>query len=58
MHRLIALDLPGGADFVLALRRCWDDGDAVMVLDPRLPTIARTALIGAAISGSSSGIGW
>lgn len=48
MHRLIALDLPGGADFVLALRRCWDDGDAVMVLDPRLPTIARTALIGAA----------
>ncbi len=47
MHRLIALDLPGGADFVLALRRCWDQGDAVVVLDPRLPAIARTALIGA-----------
>ncbi|HWJ63597.1 MAG TPA: AMP-binding protein [Acidimicrobiales bacterium] len=48
MRRLIALDLPGGADFVLALRRCWAEGDAVLVLDPRLPALARTALIGAA----------
>ena len=48
MQRLIALDLPGGPDFVLALRRCWEQGDAVVVLDPRLPAIARTALIGAA----------
>ncbi len=48
MNRLIALDLPGGADFVLALRRCWAEGDAVLVLDPRLPAAARTALIGAA----------
>ncbi|WP_421119459.1 class I adenylate-forming enzyme family protein [Aquihabitans daechungensis] len=48
MNRLIALDLPGGADFVLALRRCWDQGDAVVVLDPRLPAISRTALIEAA----------
>ena len=48
MNRLIALDLPGGADFVLALRRCWAEGDAVLVLDPRLPAAVRTALIGAA----------
>lgn len=48
MQRLIALDLAGGPDFVLALRRCWEQGDAVVVLDPRLPAIARTALIGAA----------
>ena len=48
MRRLIALDLPGGSDFVLALRRCWANGDAVLVLDPRLPAIARTTLIGAA----------
>lgn len=48
VRRLIALDLPGGADFVLALRRCWAEGDAVLVLDPRLPALARTALIGAA----------
>jgi O-succinylbenzoic acid--CoA ligase len=47
VQRLIALDLPGGPDFVLALRRCWEQGDAVVVLDPRLPAIARTALIGA-----------
>jgi O-succinylbenzoic acid--CoA ligase len=45
VRRLIALDLPGGADFVLALRRCWEEGDAVIVLDPRLPAPARTALI-------------
>jgi O-succinylbenzoic acid--CoA ligase len=48
VNRLIALDLPGGADFVVALRRCWAEGDAVLVLDPRLPAAARTALIGAA----------
>ncbi|MCU1370822.1 MAG: menE [Ilumatobacteraceae bacterium] len=48
MRRLIALDLAGGADFVVALRRCWEQGDAVVVLDPRLPAIARTAVIGAA----------
>lgn len=48
MTRLIALDLPGGSAFLLALRRCWDRGDAVLVLDQRLPPAARTALIGAA----------
>jgi O-succinylbenzoic acid--CoA ligase len=47
VRRLIALDLPGGADFVAALRRCWDQGDAVVVLDPRLPTAARASLIAA-----------
>jgi O-succinylbenzoic acid--CoA ligase len=46
--RLIALDLPGGPAFVLALQRCWDRGDAVLVLDPRLPALARTQLIAAA----------
>ena len=48
MNRLIALDLPAGADFVLALRRCWDEGDAVVVLEPRLPAAARAAVISAA----------
>ena len=48
MHRLIALDLPGGPAFVEALRRCWDGGDAVVVLDQRLPAPARAAIIEAA----------
>ena len=45
MRRLIALDLPGGPDLVVALRRCWDDGDAVVVLDPRLPPAARASVL-------------
>jgi o-succinylbenzoate---CoA ligase len=42
---LVALDLPGGAGFVDALRAVWDTGDAVAPLDPRLPETARRALI-------------
>ena len=34
-----------GAVFVDALRRAWDDGDAVLPLDPRLPTAQRDALV-------------
>ena len=34
---LIALDLPGGTEFVDALRDAWDAGDAVLPLDPRAP---------------------
>ena len=36
MNRLIAIDLPGGPDFVDALRSVWDAGDAALVLDGRL----------------------
>jgi O-succinylbenzoic acid--CoA ligase len=46
--RLLALDLPGGPDFVRALRRSWDGGDAVMVIDQRLPPRARQDLLAAA----------
>jgi o-succinylbenzoate---CoA ligase len=45
--RLVALDLPGGAQFVHALRRVWDRGDAVFPVDQRLPPSARDALLGA-----------
>ncbi len=37
MPELVALDLPGGQGFVDALRRVWDDGDAVFPIDRRLP---------------------
>ncbi len=37
MRELIALALPGGRSFVEQLLRAWDDGDAVLPVDPRLP---------------------
>jgi o-succinylbenzoate---CoA ligase len=42
--RLVALDLPGGAQFVQALRRVWDRGDAVFPVDQRLPPPVRESL--------------
>lgn len=45
MPDLVALALPGGPDFVAALRRLWDRGDAVAPIDPRLPAPARAALL-------------
>jgi O-succinylbenzoic acid--CoA ligase len=44
---LVAIDLPGGPSFVDALRRAWDAGDAVLPVDRRLPTAARTRLFDA-----------
>lgn len=37
MRELTALLLPGGDAFVAALQRAWDDGDAVLPLDPTAP---------------------
>jgi O-succinylbenzoic acid--CoA ligase len=42
---LVALDLPGGPDFVDALRRAWDQGDAAFPVDQRLPDVAKAALL-------------
>jgi O-succinylbenzoic acid--CoA ligase len=39
--RLIALDLPGGTDFVTELQRIWDAGDAAFPIDQRLPSAAK-----------------
>jgi O-succinylbenzoic acid--CoA ligase len=44
---LVAIDLPGGDQFVDALRRIWDDGDAAFPVDRRLPPTARRALLDA-----------
>ena len=35
--KLVALDLPGGPDFVERLQRIWDAGDAAFPVDQRLP---------------------
>lgn len=45
MHRLVASLLPGGQAFVDELQRVWDDGDAVLPVDQRLPVDAQRGLI-------------
>ncbi|MGO9854810.1 MAG: class I adenylate-forming enzyme family protein [Acidimicrobiales bacterium] len=47
MPELVALDLPGGVGFVDALQAIWDTGDAAAPLDPRLPLVARNAMLDA-----------
>ncbi len=45
MHRLVALALEGGEQFVAELQRAWDAGDAVLPVDQRLPDVAQESLI-------------
>ncbi|MHB1089571.1 MAG: AMP-binding protein [Ilumatobacteraceae bacterium] len=45
MNRLVALDMPGDAQFVEAMKRIWDAGDAVFPIDQRLPVSARVSLL-------------
>jgi O-succinylbenzoic acid--CoA ligase len=47
MGELVALDLPAGPEFVDAVRTIWDDGDAVLPIDPRLPRPATDRLLDA-----------
>lgn len=47
MRDLVALDLDPGDVFVDALRQAWDDGDAVLPLDRRLPEPAQARLVAA-----------
>jgi O-succinylbenzoic acid--CoA ligase len=48
VRRLIVVEAQGTAEFVDRLRRTWDDGDAVLPLDPRLPPPARERVLAAA----------
>ena len=45
MRELVALAIPGGPAFVEAVQRAWDEGDAVLPVDPRLPGPARRDLL-------------
>lgn len=45
MPHLVAIDLPGGPEFVEALERAWDTGNAVLPIDRRLPASARALLL-------------
>ncbi len=46
-HRLVTLALPPGEEFVAALEAAWARGDAVLPLDPNLPTAAADRLLAA-----------
>ncbi len=48
MRELVAIDLAGGPAFVRAVRQAWDDGDAILPIDQRLPAPARRDLLAAA----------
>ncbi|MEM7337733.1 MAG: AMP-binding protein [Actinomycetota bacterium] len=52
MARLVALALPGGPEYVDAIRRVWERGDAIAPLDPRLPA-AETARVMEALAPSA-----
>ncbi|MHB1487372.1 MAG: class I adenylate-forming enzyme family protein [Acidimicrobiales bacterium] len=45
MAQLVALAMPGGPDFVAELRRAWDQGHAVLPLDPRLAPASAKAVL-------------
>jgi O-succinylbenzoic acid--CoA ligase len=45
VRRLVPLPADGAPAFVTALQRAWDDGDAVLPVDPRLPRAAADALV-------------
>jgi O-succinylbenzoic acid--CoA ligase len=45
VRELVAIDMPGGGEFVVALRRAWDDGDAVLPVDQRLSPGAKAAVV-------------
>ena len=45
MADLVALNLAGGPDFVDAVRRCWDEGAAVLPLSPSAPAAWTTTIL-------------
>lgn len=57
MARLVALDLPGGSEFVDELRRVWDAGDALLPVDQRLPQQAKRDLLHRLGAGAVIGAG-
>lgn len=46
--RVVIADTGDGAAFVDLLQRAWDDGDAILPIDARLPSAAREAVLAAA----------
>lgn len=57
MRELVAIVGPAGPSFVAALTRIWDDGDAALVVDPRLPAPAVMSLLETAAVGAVVDLG-
>ena len=55
MPDLVAIDLPGGPEFVAALQRVWDAGDAALPVDQRLGPDARAVLLDTLAPGAVIG---
>lgn len=55
--RLVALDLPGGPDFIEKLQRIWANGDAAFPVDQRLPEPAKQQVCTAMRVGDQIGTG-
>lgn len=47
-NRVIVVEAHGAPSFVESLHRAWDDGDAVLPIDPRLPPAARRRVVATA----------
>ena len=48
MPELVAVALPGGPAFVDAVQRIWDDGDAILPVDPTAPPAQLDLVLGTA----------
>lgn len=55
MGRLVALAMPAGPDYIEAIRRIWDDGDAIAPLDDRLPEAEAERVLAALRPGAVLG---
>src|SRR3954452_1242492 len=51
MPKLVAVEAVGDDRFVPALLAAWENGDAVLPVDPRLPRPARAALLASLRAG-------
>ena len=45
MRKLIALDMPCGDLFLSSVKTAWDDGDAVLPIDQRLPHETKAEIV-------------
>lgn len=52
VHELVAVIARGGPAFLEQLHRVWDDGDALLPVDPRLATPARAQLLASVGAGA------
>lgn len=55
--RLVAIDLPGGPEFVANLQSIWDAGDAAFPVDQRLPEAAKAEMCNAMGVGDEVTVG-